>query len=265
VSAATRQAGPAPGARRHRARSPIVKPGAQPALVAAALAALLAGTALAGRGALVPAVVVLQAVTAAGWFRLNGMWPARQGIALAFAGGLAADAALLLAPADRETEALLGVLGAWFLMVVLLQLRHRGSADERLDSLTATTAATLLTGVAAGHLAAAGLSGDVVAVTVAGAGAAALLRWLPLPFVSGLLALAAAGGAGAAAARLTDLAGLSDGDALLCGLAGGVAALIGLRAASYDFPSRFVHFTAGVALPLTAAAPAAWLLARGLL
>ncbi|WP_344962481.1 hypothetical protein [Streptomyces thioluteus] len=34
-------------------------------------------------------------VTAAGWFRLNGMWPARQGIALAFLGGLAADAGLL--------------------------------------------------------------------------------------------------------------------------------------------------------------------------
>jgi hypothetical protein len=34
--------------------------------------------------------------------------------------------------------------------------------------------------------------------------------------------------------------------------------------ASYDFPSRFVHLTAGVALPLAAAAPAVYPLARAL-
>ena len=46
--------------------------------------------------------------------------------------------------------------------------------------------------------------------------------------------------------------------------AAGVCALIGLRVASYDYPSRFVHLTAGVALPLTAAAPAVYLLGRAL-
>ncbi len=51
------------------------------------------------------------------------------------------------------------------------------------------------------------------------------------------------------------------GGALL-GLAAGVCALIGLRVASYDYPSRFVHMTAGVALPLTAAAPAVYLIGR---
>ncbi len=41
--------------------------------------------------------------------------------------------------------------------------------------------------------------------------------------------------------------------------------MIGLRVASYDYPSRFVHMTAGVALPLTLAAPAVYLLGRTLL
>ncbi|MFI7277600.1 hypothetical protein [Streptomyces sp. NPDC049879] len=267
----TAQTGVAPAApsRRHRARSPIIPPGFRPAVLTAVLAGLLAATAPLGQGAAVPAVVLLQLVTAAGWFRLNGMWPARQGIALAFAGGLAADAALLLAPDDRLPEALVGVLGAWFMAVLVLQLRHRGSADERLDSLTATAASSVLAIVAGGHLAAAGLtgdglSGDAVAATAAGVGAAALLRAVPVPFLSFVLALGAAVGAGAGltAAGLTDLA---DRDALAFAAGGGVAALIGLRVASYDFPSRFVHFTAGVALPLTAAAPVAYGLARALL
>ncbi|WP_129841783.1 hypothetical protein [Streptomyces sp. RFCAC02] len=251
---------PAPP-RRHRARSPIIAPGAAPAALTAVLAAALAATAPLGQAAALPAVVLLQAVTAAGWFRLNGMWPARQGIALAFAGGLAADAALLLAPDDRLPEALTGVLGAWFALILILQLRHRGSADERLDSLTATAASTVLTVVAGGHLAAAGLSGGAVAATAAGVAAATLLRAVPVPVLSFVAALAAAAGAGVAADRVSDLGQ----EAVAFAAAGGVAALIGLRVASYDFPSRFVHFTAGVALPLTAAAPAVYPLVRWLL
>ncbi|MGW0766893.1 hypothetical protein [Streptomyces sp. NPDC002676] len=50
----------------------------------------------------------------------------------------------------------------------------------------------------------------------------------------------------------------------LLGLAAGACALIGHRVASYDYPSRFVHFTAGVALPLSAAAPVVWVLGRAL-
>ncbi|WP_326597597.1 hypothetical protein [Streptomyces sp. NBC_01803] len=254
---------PQPARARHRARSPIIAPGIQPAALTVALAALLAATAPLGQAAALPTVAVLQAVTAAGWFRLNGMWPARQGIALAFAGGLTADAAVLIAGADRATEAMLGVLGVWFLLVVVLQLRHRGSADERLDSLTATAAATLLTGLATGHLAAVDISAAAVAVTAAAAGAATLFRALPGPgAVTAVLALAAAAAAGAAGTRLSDL---GTADALAFAAAGGLAALIGLRVASYDFPSRFVHFTAGVALPLTAAAPACYALTRALL
>ncbi|MBX4174390.1 hypothetical protein K3A88_04735, partial [Streptomyces geysiriensis] len=50
----------------------------------------------------------------------------------------------------------------------------------------------------------------------------------------------------------------------LLGAGAAVCALIGHRAAAYDYPSRFVHFTAGVALPLAAAAPAVYLLGRAL-
>ena len=57
-----------------------------------------------GTCALTGAVVLLQAVTAAGWFRLNGMWPARQGIALAFLAGVAADAGLLLTGGGRAPD-----------------------------------------------------------------------------------------------------------------------------------------------------------------
>ncbi|OEV29411.1 hypothetical protein AN219_16720, partial [Streptomyces nanshensis] len=62
------------------------------------------------------------------------------------------------------------------------------------------------------------------------------------------------GGAGAATAPA------AAGSVL--GLITGGCALLGLRVASYDYPSRFVHMTAGVALPLTLAAPAVYLFGR---
>ncbi|MDT0267547.1 hypothetical protein RM844_14755, partial [Streptomyces sp. DSM 44915] len=228
------------GRARHRARSPIIDPGWQPALLTAALCGLLAATAPVGQLAALPAVVLLQAVTAAGWFRLNGMWPARQGILLAFVGGLAADAAVLVVDEGNAPGALLGVLGVWFLLVVVLQLRHRGSGDERLDSLTATSASTLLTVLAGALLAAVEVSGAAVAVGAGAVAAATLLRALPGPAaLTAPLGLAAACGVGALAS------GQDIGTpALALAAAAGACALVGVRVASYDFPSRFVHFTA---------------------
>jgi hypothetical protein len=75
-----------------------------------------------------------------------------------------------------------------------------------------------------------------------------------------VVALLAAAGAGIAVGGMTDLGGKG----AFLGLGAGVCALIGHRVASYDYPSRFVHFTAGVALPLAAAAPAVYLLGRAL-
>ncbi|GAA1410210.1 hypothetical protein GCM10009639_61060 [Kitasatospora putterlickiae] len=53
--------------------------------------------------------------------------------------------------------------------------------------------------------------------------------------------------------------GLAVGAPPFLGVAAGLGALIGRRVAGYDFPSRFVHMTAGVALPLAVAAPLVWI------
>ncbi|MGW2593206.1 hypothetical protein ACWCXC_23460 [Streptomyces sp. NPDC001515] len=242
---------------RAEGRSPIIPPGTQPAAITAGLGLLLALGAALGPYALAVPLVLLQGLTAAGWFRLNGMWPARQGIALAFAGGLVADVALLAAGRDDGPAAILGTLGVWVLLTVVLQLRSHAGADERMQGLMATLASAALAVLAAGLLAA--VPDAVTAGSVAVA-AAVLVRALPLPgpaSVVGSLAVAAAGGAVGGA-----LAGLGGSGGALLGLAAGVCALVGLRVASYDYPSRFVHMTAGVALPLTAAVPAVYLVGR---
>lgn len=241
---------------RAEGRSPVIAPGMQPAALTAVLGLLLAGGAAIGSYALLVPLVLLQAVTAAGWFRLNGMWPARQGIALAFAGGLVADVALLAAGREHGPAALLGTLGIWVLLTVVLQLRSHAGADERMYGLMATVVSAALAVLAAGHLAAVPEAVTVGGVAVA---AAVLARALPLPgVVSVAVALLAGAGAGVAVGGLTDLGAKG----ALLGLAAGGCALIGLRVASYDYPSRFVHMTAGVALPLTVAAPAVYLIGR---
>ncbi|MFJ3040713.1 hypothetical protein [Streptomyces tendae] len=241
---------------RAEGRSPIIDPGMQPAGLTALLGLLLSGSAALGTYALLIPLVVLQAVTAAGWFRLNGMWPARQGIALGFAGALAADAALLVS--DRSPAAILGTLGVWVLLSLVVQLRSHADPDERMYGLMATIVAAALAVVAGGYLAA-----DADAVTVGGiaVAVAAVARALPLPTpASVVVALLAAAGAGIAVGSVTDFGA----SGALLGAGAAVCALIGLRVAAYDYPSRFVHFTAGVALPLAAAAPAVYLLGRAL-
>ncbi|WP_411119355.1 hypothetical protein [Streptomyces sp. 058-1L] len=243
---------------RAEGRSPIIAPGMQPAAITAGLGLLLAGGAAIGPYALLVPLVLLQAVTAAGWFRLNGMWPARQGIALAFAGGLVADVALLAAGRENGPAALLGTLGVWVLLTVVLQLRSPATGEERMSGLMATVVSAALAVLAAGHLAA---LPDAVTVGGVAVAAAVLTRALPLPGIASVVvALLASAGAGIAVGGFTDYG--SQG--ALLGLAAGAGALIGLRVASYDYPSRFVHMTAGVALPLTVAAPAVYLIGRAL-
>ncbi|MDT7845960.1 hypothetical protein [Streptomyces justiciae] len=237
-------------------RSPIIEPGMQPAALTAVLGLLLSGAAAVGSYALLVPLVLLQAVTAAGWFRLNGMWPARQGIALAFLGAIVADVALLAA--DRSPSAILGTLGVWVLLCLVLQLRSHADPDERMYGLMATVASSALAIVAAGYLAA---SADAVSVGAVSVAVAVLARALPLPTpASVVVSLLAAAGAGIAVGGMTGLGA----EGALLGAGAGVCALIGHRVASYDYPSRFVHFTAGVALPLAAAAPAVYVLGRAL-
>lgn len=241
---------------RAEGRSPIIDPGMQPAGLTALLGLLLSGAAALGTYALLVPLVVLQAVTAAGWFRLNGMWPARQGIALGFLGALAADVALLVS--DRSPAAILGTLGVWVLLSLVLQLRSHADPDERMYGLMATIAAAALAVVAGGYLAA---DADAVAVGGIAVAVAAVARALPLPTpASVVVALLAAAGAGIAVGPMTDFGA----SGALLGAGAAVCALIGLRVAAYDYPSRFVHFTAGVALPLAAAAPAVYVLGRAL-
>ncbi|MEU2427425.1 hypothetical protein ABZ619_41650 [Streptomyces sp. NPDC007851] len=235
-------------------RSPVIEPGMQPALLTALLGLLLAATAPVSSYALVVPLVILQAVTAAGWFRLNGMWPARQGIALAFLGGVTADVAVLVAGREQAPAAILGPLGVWVLLTLVLQLRSHADPDTRMYGLMATVASSALAIIATGYL---GADPDTASVGAAAVAVAVLARALPLPTpASVVVALLAAAGAGIAAGGMT---GVGTRGALI-GAAAGACALIGHRVASYDYPSRFVHFTAGVALPLTAAAPAIWIL-----
>ncbi|MFJ6832898.1 hypothetical protein [Streptomyces sp. NPDC091209] len=241
---------------RAEGRSPVIEPGMQPAALTALLALLLSGAAAIGEYALVVPLVLLQAVTAAGWFRLNGMWPARQGIALAFLGAVTADVALLAAGRENAPAAILGTLGVWVLLTLVLQLRSHADPDTRMYGLMATVVSAALSIIAAGHLAA---EPDAVTVGAAAVAVAILARALPLPTAASVVvALLAAAGAGIAVGGMTDLG--TKGAFL--GLGAGACALIGHRVASYDYPSRFVHFTAGVALPLAAAAPAVYLLGR---
>ncbi|WP_353943819.1 hypothetical protein ABII15_20775 [Streptomyces sp. HUAS MG91] len=241
---------------RAEGRSPIIEPGIQPAGLTAVLGLLLAGGAAVGSYALLVPVVLLQAVTAAGWFRLNGMWPARQGIALAFLGGVVADIALLAAGREHGPAAILGTLGVWVLLTLVLQLRSHASPDERMYGLMATVVSAALAIVAAGHLAA---EPDAVTVGAIAVAVAVVARALPLPTAASVVvALLAGAGAGVAVGGMT---GVGSGGALL-GVGAAAAALIGHRVASYDYPSRFVHMTAGVALPLAAAAPVVYVLGR---
>ncbi|MFF0224802.1 hypothetical protein [Streptomyces sp. NPDC004629] len=243
---------------RMEGRSPIIEPGMQPAALTALLGLLLAGAAAVGSYALVVPLVVLQAVTAAGWFRLNGMWPARQGIALAFAGALTADVALLVAGREHAPAAILGPLGVWILLALVLQLRSHADPDERMYGLMATVAATALAVIATGYL---GADPHAASVGAAAVAVAVLARALPLPTPASVaVSLLAATGAGIAVGGMTGLGAKG----ALVGAAAAVCALIGHRVAGYDYPSRFVHFTAGVALPLSAAAPVVWVLGRAL-
>ncbi|MEV7446155.1 hypothetical protein AB0O22_34290 [Streptomyces sp. NPDC091204] len=245
-----------PAQARAEGRSPIIDPGPQSAILTAALGLLLAVAAALGQYALLVPLIALQGLTAAGWFRLNGMWPARQGIALAFAGAVVADVAVLAVDRTYGPGAIVGTLGAWVLLTLVLQLRSHADPDERMYGLMASVASAALAIICAGYLAAGSAAVTVGAAAVA---VAVFARALPLPTAPSVgVSLAAAAGAGVAVGGLTSV---GVGGALI-GLVCGVCALVGLRVAAYDYPSKFVHMTAGVALPLAAAAPAVYLIGR---
>ncbi|MGW3077071.1 hypothetical protein, partial [Kitasatospora sp. NPDC001132] len=235
-----------PAGPRGRTGSPIIDPGLQPALITAGAAALLAGGAALGQVALALVVALLQLLTAAGWFRLNGMWPARQGILLAALAGFTADAAVLLADSDGGVAAVVGTLGGFFLLVLVLQTFRPSDPKERFYALTVLGSATVVTALCTTLLLA-----DWVPAAVGAVALATLLAAAPLP---GPKQLGPVLGLAAAVAL-----GLLVGAPVALGALAGLGALVGRRVAAYDFPSRFVHMTAGVALPLAVAAPLIWI------
>ena len=231
----------------------------QPAALTALLGLLMSGTAAIGTYALVVPLVILQAVTAAGWFRLNGMWPARQGIALAFAGAVTADVALLAAGRGNAPAAILGTLGAWVLLTLVLQLRSHadaGHADVGPDG-------DGRLGGAGDHRGRSPRGGAGRGDRRGGRGRRGGARAGAAVADGGVGGCRPAGGCGG-----RDRGRRDDGPRharVRCSAwRAAVCALIGHRVASYDYPSRFVHFTAGVALPLAAAAPAVYLVGRAL-
>jgi multisubunit Na+/H+ antiporter MnhG subunit len=192
------------------------------------------------------------------------MWPARQGILLAFLGGLVADAgALFAAGGGAAPGALLGALGAFFLLVLVLQVFRPSDPDERFYALTVCASATVVTVLAGGFLAALGTAHgkDTVVVGALAAAFSAMFaalaaRALPAKaaFAIGWVVALAAGIA------LASAAGLGAGPGSALGAVAGACGLLGRRVAAFDFPSRFVHRTAGVALPLACAGPLVLLL-----
>jgi hypothetical protein len=247
-------------------RTPIWDPpGLLPALCTAGFAGVLAVTAIAGKPALVLGVAFLQVLTAAGWFRLNGMWPARQGIALVVLAAFATDVAVL-AKGEEGFASVPAVLAVTLLVLLAAQARGGARAGDLLPALSVAGSAALLTAFEVAYVVAGDLEGGPMAAgaavvpAVLAAGAATLVRAVPLPGpIAPVLAwaLGTAVGAGAGIAL--------GGDAPYAAALGAGAAALGLighRTAGYDHPSRFVHFTAGIALPLALAAPAAYLLGR---
>jgi hypothetical protein len=263
-AAAHPQGTAAPSAQAARRGSPIIDPGLQPAAATLVIAVLLTLAALLGRPALLVPTLLLQAVTSAGWFRLNGMWPARQGIALAALGGFTADAAMLAASGGTAPAVLAGTLGGFFLLVLILQIFRPSNPDERFYALTVSASATVMTVLAGCFLAAGSVAhhgwSTGAAVTVGALSAALATVVSALPVLPAKVSFGAGAATGLLVGALLGTAtGLGAGGGVLLGLAAAGCALVGRRVAAYDFPSRFVHLTAGVAVPLACAAPAVFL------
>ncbi|MFJ8045005.1 hypothetical protein ACIRBX_31340 [Kitasatospora sp. NPDC096147] len=224
-----------------RTGTPIVEPGPSVAALTAGLCGVLAAASLlGGRYGLAAGLTAAQALTAVGWFRLHGMWPARQGIAGVALAGVVADLAVL----THGAAGLLGALGVYLVVVLVWQTFRPADPAERFYALTVLGSGVLLAGLEASLLLGTHTPAALLAVAVT-----VLLASCPAP----------AAVAASAALLLGTAAGVLAGGPPVQAVLVAVGALVGRRVASYDFPSRFVHFTAGVVLPLAVAAPLAWI------
>lgn len=227
-----------PAQARAEGRSPIIDPGPQSAILTAALGLLLAVAAALGQYALLVPLIALQGLTAAKLVppqrhvvgppghrpRLRRGRGRRRGRAR---GGPHVR--------PRRDRRHARRLGAAHPRPPAAQPRRSRRADVRADGLGGL-------GRPRHHLRYY-LAAGSAAVTVGAApvAVAVFARALPLPTAPSVgVSLAAAAGAGIAVGGMTSV---GVGGALL-GLVCGVCALIGLRVAAYDYPSKFVHMTA---------------------
>jgi hypothetical protein len=234
-----------------------------PVAVTAALAGALALGAYAGSIALLVAVVATQAVLVFGWHRTVDVPAALGGAVIASAAALSADALVAARDDSRPLVPLAGVLGAVVLAAFIHQLSLRENRARVTDSMTATVALSVLVVFAAFYLAAddtrgTGGAAAPVAVVALGVLAARLVDWAPLPprHRAGLAVLAGAV-VGLVGGALTSEFGTAAGVAL--GAAAGVTAVTATVLARGDSPPASATVAA---LPLAAAGPVAYVLAR---
>ncbi len=119
---------------------------------------------------------------------------------------------------DRSPGVILGTLGVWVLLSLVLQLRSHADPDERMYGLMATVVAAALAIAAGGYLAA---DADAVVVGAVAVAAAMVVRALPVgTAASAVLAVAAGVGAGYAVGGMASEGALVGAGAAVCALIG---------------------------------------------
>ncbi len=260
----------------------------QPALLSAAFAGLLATAAYVHPWAFAAVLVFGQAVLAGGWFRLTGVPGAQEGTGIALGAALLADAVVLGRGGEETLEPVVAVLGLVVVAALFQQVMRRDDQGRVLASMTATASGAAVTVLPAGYLATWSVAGGldaangaglgfgggaaggateaasaVIALVLAGAAVAGLVRLVPAPVsVQVTLALAGAGVAGAVLGAATATESVAGG---VLALAGGAAALVGRMVTEYGDPSGRASRSAGIMLPLALGGPAAYLLGHFLM
>lgn len=259
------------------------------ALVPVSVAASVAATASLVRPALPAVVLLVQAGFLLAWFRWAQVPATGPGASLALGAAALADLSVMrsasaLPEALPALEPVAAVLGAAFVLALVVQILRRDGRPRVAASLTATVTATVLAVAGALWLAGAGLgvaggpaasltaraTGAVPLVAV-GVAAGALPASLALPgWLQGVLA-AGGGALGALAAAAlgpgqSGQLGLlgqtgQPGAQALAGLVGGLAGCAGVAATSYAGSARR-RTPVAATLPVLLGGPVAYLLAR---
>lgn len=233
------------------------------ALLTAVVAGLLALAATAGQVPLTIAVIFVQIVLAAGWYRLAPV-PSRHGsLALTLAAAAAADIALLAQGRAITVGPLATVLGFAVVGVFVHELLRQDGRAYLTASIAATSTGCTLAVLAATLVAERAAPGgrSVLVTGMVAIAAAAVLSSPPMPapvsVVVGTLAGLVAGGA---VGRMLDDLGLGRG--LTMGAVAGLFAATAGYVMAAARSSRRAVLSAAVMLPIAFAGPATYVLGR---